>query len=61
MENSGLDHEVESGQAADVEDQLVDAIMSEDVHDEVVSTNLNVTSPVEEVVAAVLEILGQGR
>ena len=61
MENSGLDREVESGQAADVEDQLVDAIMSEDVHDEVVSTNLNVTSPVEEVVAAVLEILGQGR
>lgn len=61
MENSSLDREVESGQAADVEDQLVDAIMSEDVHDEVVSTNLNVTSPVEEVVAAVLEILGQGR
>ena len=61
MEHSGLDREVESGQAADVEDQLVDAIISEVVHDEVVSTNLNVNSPVVEVAVAVLEVLGQGR
>lgn len=60
MEHSGLDREVESGQVQDVEEQLVDAIMSEAVHEEVLGTDLNVTSPVEEVAAAVLEV-GQGR
>ena len=61
VEHSSLDREDESGQVADVEDELVDAIISEAAHDEVVSTDLNVSSPVEEVAAAVLEVLGQGR
>jgi hypothetical protein len=61
VEHSSLDREDESGQVADVEDELVDAIMSEAAHDEFVSTDLNVSSPVEEVAAAVLEVLGQGR
>ena len=61
MEHSSLEREVESGEVADVEDELVDVIMSEAAHDEGVSTDLNVSSPVEEVAAAVLEVLGQGR
>ena len=61
MENSGLDREVESGQVADVADQLVDVIMSEAAHDDIASADLNVSSPVEEVAAAVLEVFGQGR
>lgn len=58
MEHFGLDREVESDQVAD---DPPDAIMTEAVHVEGTSTDLNVSSPVEEVAAAVLEVLGQGR
>ena len=60
-EHSGLYREVEFGQVVDVEDVPPDAIMSEAVHVEGTNTDLNVSSPVEEVAAAVLEVLGQGR
>ena len=58
LEHSGLDREVESGQIADVPQ---DAIMAEAEHVEGTGTELNVSSPVEEVAAAVLEVFGQGR
>ena len=61
MEHSGLDREVESGRGVDVADELVDIIMSEAEHVEPTTQDLKVTSPVEEVAAVVMEVLGQGR
>ena len=45
----------------DVEDVPPNARMYEVVHVEGTNNDLNVSSPVEEVAAAVLEVLGQGR
>ena len=61
MEHSGLDREVQYGQVADVDEAIVDIIMEETARGEGTSTDLNVSSPVEEVAAAVLEVAGQGR
>ena len=60
-EHFGLYREVESGQVANVEDVPPDAIMSEAMHVEGTNTDLNVSSPVEDVAAAVLEVLSHGR
>ena len=61
MEYSGLDREVESSRATDVDDELADIIMFEAENVEGTSIDLNVSSHVEEVVGVVLEVLGQGR
>ena len=57
---SGIDREVQSTPREEVEHVAPDASMSGAVHVEAPCLDLNVSSPVEEVAAAVLEV-GQGR
>ena len=59
-EHSGIDREVQSAPREEVEHVAPDASMSGVVHVEAPCLDLNVSSPVEEVAAAVLEV-GQGR